>query len=135
MLHKLSKEEATGLLIDVPNWPTQTWWPYPMKMLIDFPLLLPGMDNMLYLPAQLGNPAGTQKQYHTYHEKWRAFCSSRNASPLSASLEHGLEFLHDQFASGLSYSALNTARSAVSINYFSSRWWFIWEITPWLSDS
>ena len=52
---------------------------------------------------------------HTYHEKWRAFCSSRNASPLSASLEDGLEFLHDQFASGLSYSALNTARSAMSI--------------------
>lgn len=30
-------------------------------------------------------------------------------------LEDGLEFLHDQFASGLSYSAINTARSALSI--------------------
>ena len=65
MLHKLSEEEATGLLIDVPNWPTQTWWPYLMKMLIDFRLLLPGMDNTLYLPAKPGNPVGTQKQYHT----------------------------------------------------------------------
>ena len=30
-------------------------------------------------------------------------------------LADGLEFLHDQFACGLSYSAINTARSALSI--------------------
>jgi len=27
VLQKISEEEATGLLL-VPNWPTQTWWPY-----------------------------------------------------------------------------------------------------------
>ena len=88
-----------------------------MKMLIDFPLLLPWMDNTLYLPAQPGRQPCRHAETvpHTYREKWRALGSSRNASPLSASLEDGLEFLHDQFASCLSYSALNTARSAVSI--------------------
>ena len=52
VLQKISEEEATGLLI-VLNWPTQTCWPYLMNMLIDFPLLLPRRDNMLYLPVQL----------------------------------------------------------------------------------
>ena len=51
VLQKISVEETTGLLI-VPNWATQTWWPYLMNMLIDFALLLPRKDNMLYLPAQ-----------------------------------------------------------------------------------
>lgn len=58
---------------------------------------------------------GMQQQYHTYHERWRAFCHSRNINPLSASIEDGLEFLYDQFTRGLSYSAINTARSALSI--------------------
>ena len=40
VLQKISVEEATGLLV-VPHWPTQTWWPYLMNMLIDFLLMLP----------------------------------------------------------------------------------------------
>ena len=44
------------------------------------------------------------------------------------------EFFHDQFASGLSYSAINTARSALSIvSYFLIVVHL--EISPWLSDS
>lgn len=50
VLQKISEEEATGLLV-VPNWPTQTWWPYLMNMLIDFPLILPRKEDTLYLPA------------------------------------------------------------------------------------
>lgn len=42
------------------------------------------------------------------------FCSSRDINPISASLEDGLEFLHNQYENGLSYSAINTARSALS---------------------
>lgn len=50
VLQKISDEEATGLLV-VPHWPTQTWWPYLMNMLIDFPLMLPRKEDTLYLPA------------------------------------------------------------------------------------
>jgi len=33
--------------------------------------------------------ASPQKQYQTYHQRWRVFCSSRGVNPLSASLEDG----------------------------------------------
>ena len=46
------------------------------------------------------------------------FCSSRSINPNSASLGDGLEFLHDQYENGLSYSAINTARSALSTIIF-----------------
>ena len=62
--------------------------------------------------------AGTQKQYHTYHQRWRVFCRSRGIDPISASLEDGLEFLHHQYQNGLSYSGINTARSALSTVIF-----------------
>ena len=50
VLQKISVKKATGLLV-VPHWPTQTWWPYLMNMLIDFPLMLPRKEDTLYLPA------------------------------------------------------------------------------------
>ena len=62
--------------------------------------------------------AGTQKQYHTYHQRWRVFCRSRGIKPISASLEDGLEFLHHQYENGLPYSGINTARSALSTVIF-----------------
>lgn len=46
------------------------------------------------------------------------FCSSRGINPISASLKDGLEFLHDRYENGLSYSAINTARSALSTIIF-----------------
>ena len=48
------------------------------------------------------------------------FCSSRGINPISASLKDGLESLHDQYENGLSYSAINTARSALSTIIFLS---------------
>ena len=68
VLRKISEEKATGLLV-VPNWPTQTWWPYLMSMLIDFPLILPRKDNTLYLPAhpQLLHPLHKKLQLLVCH--------------------------------------------------------------------
>ena len=48
------------------------------------------------------------------------FCRSRGINPISASLENGLEFLHQQYENGLSYSGINTARSALSTVIFLS---------------
>ena len=68
VLQKISEEEATGLLV-VPNWPTQTWWPYLMNMLIDFPLILPRKEDTLYLPAhpQLLHPLHKKLQLLVCH--------------------------------------------------------------------
>ena len=56
----------------------------------------------------------TQKQYKVYINKWLQFCSERKIDPLHPTVTAVLSFLHSLFKSGLSYSALNTARSAVS---------------------
>ena len=57
---------------------------------------------------------GTQKQYATYLQKWVAFCSERQVDYLAPSLNDALNFLFTLYSKGLSYSTLNTARSAIS---------------------
>lgn len=56
----------------------------------------------------------TQKQYKVYINKWLQFCSEGSHDPLHPTVRAVLSFLHSLFKNGLSYSALNTARSAVS---------------------
>ena len=57
---------------------------------------------------------GTLKQYKTFLVKWELFCRNNKISPSQATTEDGIEFLTSLFNSGLSYSALNKARSALS---------------------
>jgi len=49
-----------------------------------------------------------------YINKWLQFCCEGPRDPLHPSVRSLLSFLHSLFKKGLSYSALNTARSAVS---------------------
>ena len=58
---------------------------------------------------------GTQKQYSVYLWKWDEFCVQRQINSVQTSV-YGV-FLHDLFTKGLSYSAVNSVRSALS-NYF-----------------
>ena len=58
--------------------------------------------------------SGTRKQYATYLQKWRRYCSSRCIDPICPSVEDGINFLAELYDSGIGYSAINTARSAVS---------------------
>lgn len=57
---------------------------------------------------------GTSKQYQVYLERWSQFCQSRGIDYTAASIDNGIDFLATLFASGLGYSAINTARSALS---------------------
>lgn len=56
----------------------------------------------------------THKQYKVYINKWLQFCGEGPHDPLHPSVRSLLSFLHSLFRKGLRYSALNTARSAVS---------------------
>ena len=56
----------------------------------------------------------THKQYKVYINKWLQFCGEGSHDPLHPSVRSVLSFPHSLFKKGLSYSALNTARSAVS---------------------
>ena len=58
--------------------------------------------------------SGSRKQYNTYLNKWEWYCEERTLSKLNPGLDQAIEFLTFLFESGLGYSALNTARSALS---------------------
>lgn len=58
--------------------------------------------------------SGTTTQYQTYHKKWESFCCQRHINPLQATLQDGINSLGDLFATGVGYSCINTARSALS---------------------
>ncbi|XP_063436212.1 uncharacterized protein LOC134717647 [Mytilus trossulus] len=58
--------------------------------------------------------SGTQNQYKSYIEKWFIICLERKEDKFHTSVELVLEFLTNLFECGLSYSGLNSARSALS---------------------
>ena len=58
--------------------------------------------------------SGTQKQYNMYIQKWFCYCGKREISGFQVSLSEVLDFLADLFEKGLKYSAINSARSALS---------------------
>ena len=57
----------------------------------------------------------TQKQYNSYIKKWRDYGSRQQVSETSPSVEQTLNFLTTLYQSGAGYSALNIARSALSV--------------------
>ena len=57
----------------------------------------------------------TAKQYQCYFRKWLSFCEKRNSDPFCYSEPETLEFLFSLYKSGVGYSGLNTARSALSM--------------------
>lgn len=61
---------------------------------------------------------GTQKQYKSYLQRWELYCREQKINPLSASVVDGINFLGDLYQKPLSYSAINTARSALSTVIF-----------------
>ena len=58
--------------------------------------------------------SGTHKQYSVYIRKWNNFCIERQIDCVKPNVTEVLDFLTYLFDEGLGYSALNTARSALS---------------------
>ena len=56
----------------------------------------------------------TRVQYRSYIKKWTAYCCKWKIDPVSPPMASGVNFLAELYNQGLSYSALNTARSALS---------------------
>ena len=57
---------------------------------------------------------GTRKQYACHLQKWLLFCCQQDEDPISMNPHTFLAFLQSLYDKGLGYSALNSARSAVS---------------------
>ena len=56
----------------------------------------------------------TKKQFECYLRKWLKFSGSREIDPLQPSINLVIEFLYDLYNSGVQYSGIGTARSALS---------------------
>ena len=56
----------------------------------------------------------TKKQYERFLNKWLIFSSSGQTDPLNPARNVVIEFLYDVYKSGIQYSGIGTARSAVS---------------------
>ena len=56
----------------------------------------------------------TKKQYRTYISKWENYCNPKGISPVSATVAQGINFLAELVKSGVGYSGVNIARSAIS---------------------
>ena len=57
---------------------------------------------------------GSRKQYSSYLKRWVQFCSQRQIDPLRAPVTRVLDFLTELYNTGLGYSAINMARSAIA---------------------
>ena len=57
---------------------------------------------------------GSRSQYKSYINKWQDYCHSIQADPRSTTIEIGTKFLLNLYNSGVGYSAICTARSALS---------------------
>ena len=56
----------------------------------------------------------TQKQYTTFIRRWCFFCHKRKINSILPALTDVLDFLTELYDQGLSYSAINSARSSLS---------------------
>ena len=56
----------------------------------------------------------TKKQYISYLHRWITFCADGHLKFFTKDVSHILNFLNTLFDEGLTYSAINTVRSALS---------------------
>ena len=56
----------------------------------------------------------TRRQYNTYINQWNSYCTKNKYNPIEPYLANVLDFLTELYKKGLSYSAINTARSRLS---------------------
>ena len=57
---------------------------------------------------------GTKKQYMSYLMRWEEYCKREHIAPHNPGKVKAIEFLRELYEEGLGYSAINTARSALS---------------------
>ena len=56
----------------------------------------------------------TRKKYNPYQQKWHIYCQENNINPATPNMTNVLDFLSNLYDQGLSYSAIYSAKSALS---------------------
>ncbi|CAB4017117.1 Transposon Tf2-6 poly [Paramuricea clavata] len=104
VLRKIVEDQAMGVCV-LPDWPTRAW-----TNLERHKISATAKDVIMASWRE-----STKKQYRTYLTRWEQFCAERNINWSNATVEQGIDFLANLFEQKLSYSAINTARSALSV--------------------
>jgi hypothetical protein len=52
VLNKICIEKAQGIVV-IPDWPTQSWYPKAVQMMVQTPMLLKARKDLLHLPVQI----------------------------------------------------------------------------------
>ncbi|CAB4006473.1 Pre-mRNA-splicing factor cwc-26, partial [Paramuricea clavata] len=120
VLQKISEEKATGIIV-IPHWPTQRYCTSSAKevAITDVPLIGGLLESQgiskeaASVIVQAWRPA-SQKQCKYYLQKWEQHCCERSINPISPNVGTAIDFLHEFYKEGLSYSTLNTVQSALS---------------------
>ncbi|KAJ8909905.1 hypothetical protein NQ315_005640 [Exocentrus adspersus] len=125
VLDKIIQEKASGIVV-VPNWPAQPWYPDNASPLQE---PFPGGRKIIWLsflnkglpesaiPTMINSlTEGTLNQYEGCFRKYWSFCHQKqHQDPFVYNLAIYLEFLEQMFDNGLSYSVINTYRSAMNL--------------------
>ena len=56
----------------------------------------------------------TRKKYNSYQQKWHIYCQEININPATPNITNVLDFLSNLYDQGLTYIAINSAKSALS---------------------
>jgi hypothetical protein len=75
---------------------------------------LKGLTPAVVDTMMLARRSSSLRLYDTYTRRWQEYCTLHGLNFISASVAQGLAFLQTLLDSGLGYSTLNTARSALS---------------------
>jgi len=118
----LERDQAQAVVV-APIWKTQAWFAALMNLLVDKPLNLPRMRQSFQTQGFSAEAVGvmlqswrssTKRQYGSYIARWEQYCVERNIDRIRPSVAQAVDFLLHLHQLRLSYSALNTARSALS---------------------
>ena len=74
-----------------------------------------GLSNQVVNILVASCSLGTHKQYKSYLCKWQEYCTVNNLSSSNVTINDVLNFLCTVYTEGKGYSAVNTARSALSL--------------------
>ena len=55
-----------------------------------------------------------RKKYNPYQQKWHIYCQEKNINPATPNITNVVDFLSNLYDQSLSYSAINSAKSAFS---------------------
>ena len=104
-LQKIEQDQSTGILI-IPMWTTQLWFTLLLNLLTDNHLVLPQTDSLLFLPHS--------DTVHPLSRQLQLMACKVSGSAYNPPLNTVLDFLASLHEQGLSYTTINTARSALS---------------------